>query len=193
MISGRTILNYSATFPAVPVVALTATASKKDVINIKRSLNMRNPVEVIASPNRPNIFYEKVFRKGEDIEVFEAILHPITILYLPPKWCGFAYKFFGRELGKEQYYPLNSAAKPENRLFAQFHAPQTIAMKEQILTELSSQTSTVRVIFATVAMGTGVDIPSIRKIIHVGPPCTVREYFQETGRAGRDRKQSTAP
>ena len=97
------------------------------------------------------------------------------------------------ELGKEQYYPLNSAAKPENRLFAQFHAPQTIAMKEQILTELSSQTSTVRVIFATVAMGTGVDIPSIRKIIHVGPPCTVREYFQETGRAGRDRKQSTAP
>ena len=96
MISGRTILNYSATFPAVPVVALTATASKKDVINIKRSLNMRNPVEVIASPNRPNIFYEKVFRKGEDIEVFEAILHPITILYLPPRWCGFAYKFFGR-------------------------------------------------------------------------------------------------
>ena len=59
-----------ATFPAVPVVALTATASKKDVINIKRSLNMRNPVEVIASPNRPNVFYEKVFRKGEDIEFF---------------------------------------------------------------------------------------------------------------------------
>ena len=122
----------------------------------------------------------------------EKVDHPITVLYLPLRWCGFAYKFFERELGKEQYYPLNSAAKPENRLFAQFHAPQTIAMKEQILTELSSQTSTVRVIFATVAMGMGVDITSIRKIIHVGPPRTVREYFQETGRAGRDGKQSTA-
>ena len=36
------------------------------------------------------------------------------------------------------------------------------------------------------------DIPAIRHVIHVGPPCTVREYFQETGRAGRDGKQSFA-
>ena len=44
--------------------------------------------------------------------------------------------------------------------------------------------SKVRVIFATVAMGMGVDIPSIRHVIHVGPPRTIREYFQETGQAG---------
>ena len=65
-------------------------------------------------------------------------------------------------------------------------------MKDQILTELASPTSKVRVIFATIAMGMGVDIPSIGYIIHVGPPRTVREYFQETGRAGRDGKLSTA-
>ena len=46
--------------------------------------------------------------------------------------------------------------------------------------------------FATVVLGMGVDIPSIRNIIHVGPPRTIREYFQETGRAGRDGKQSLA-
>ena len=63
---------------------------------------------------------------------------------------------------------------------------RTKAMKEQILKEMVSPTSKVRVIFATVAMGMGVDIPSIRNVIHVGPPRTVREYFQETGRAGRD-------
>ena len=50
----------------------------------------------------------------------------------------------------------------------------------------------MRVAFATVAMGMGVDIPSIRQVIHVGPPRTVRESMQETGRAGRDGKQSTA-
>ena len=77
-------------------------------------------------------------------------------------------------------------------MFAQFHAPQTKAMKEQILKELASPTSKVRVIFATVAMGMGVDIPSIRNVIHVGPPRTVCEYFQETGRAGRDGKLATA-
>ena len=56
-------------------------------------------------------------------------------------------------------------------------------MKEQILRQLCSGTSTVRVIFATVAMGMGVEIPSIRNVIHIGPPCSVKAYFQETGRA----------
>lgn len=65
-------------------------------------------------------------------------------------------------------------------------------MKELTLKELSSPTSTIRVVFATVALGMGVDIPSIRNIIHVGPPRTIREYFQETGWAGRDGKQSLA-
>ena len=43
-------------------------------------------------------------------------------------------------------------------------------MRDQILKEMASLVSKVRVIFATVAMGMGVDIPSIRHIIHVGPP-----------------------
>ena len=107
-------------------------------------------------------------------------------MYLPLEWCGFAYKYFESHLAQQQYYPSNAASLPENRLFAQYHAPQTSTMKDQILTELASPTSKVRVIFATIAMGMGVDIPSIRYIIHV------REYFQETGRAGRDGKLSPA-
>ena len=46
---------------------------------------------------------------------------------------------------------------------------------------------------ATVAMGMGVDIPSIRHVIHVGPPRTIREYFQETGQARQDGCFSLAP
>ena len=53
--------------------------------------------------------------------------------------------------------------------------------------------SKVRVIFATVAMGMGVDIPSIQHVIHVGPPRTIREYFQETGQAGQNGCFSLAP
>ena len=59
-------------------------------------------------------------------------------------------------------------------------------MKEMILSQLTSNSPTVRVVFATVAIGMGVDIPSIREIIHVGPPSSVQQYLQETGRAGRD-------
>ena len=48
-----------ASFPGVPVVALTATASKKDILAINDSLNLKNPLKVIANPNRPNIFMKK--------------------------------------------------------------------------------------------------------------------------------------
>ena len=106
---------------------------------------------------------------------------PLTIKYLPLKWCGFAFKHLDSHLGKKQYYPNDAEAIPENRLFAQFHSPQTNAMKNQILTELSSSQSKLRVVFLTVALGMGVDIPCITNVIHVGPPHTVREYFQETG------------
>lgn len=196
-----------ATFPTVPVVALTATASKRDVTEIKVSLNLKNPLEIVGNPNRPNIFYKKVFRRGDDVDFFDELLnpiaiglkekkvdYPISILYLPLRWCGFSFKFFQKQLGDDQYYsPVNPVErKPENRLFAQYHSPQTRTMKDSILKELSSPSSTVRVVFATVAMGMGVDILSIRNIIHVGPPRTIREYIQETGRAGRDGKQSFA-
>ena len=69
---------------------------------------------------------------------------------------------------------------------------QTTEMKEEILKQLCSQESTIRVVFATVAMGMGVDMPVVRQIIHIGPPCSVKAYFQETGRAGRDGKPSSA-
>ena len=107
-----------ALFPLVPVLALTATASKKDRDIIKKTLHLKNPVEVHASPNRPNIYYKKVFRVGSDVDSYESILQPIadglqtetvnyplTIVYMNLKWCGFAYKLFDKTLGDNQYYP----------------------------------------------------------------------------------------
>ena len=194
-----------AIFHNVPVIALTATANKEDRKGIKESLGLKKCIEVIGKPDRRNIFYAKYFRKGQDIDSIEAILmpiaehllllgtgYPITVIYLPLKWCGFAYKLFESVLGNDQYYPKNSFAVPKNRLFGQFHAPQTNDMKEEILQQLTSPNSAVRVVFATIAMRMGVDIPSIRHIIHIGPPRTIQEFLQETGRAGRDGKPSRA-
>ena len=194
-----------ASFPDIPVVAMTATASLSDVGKIQESLGLKKCKQVIGNPDRPNIFSKKVFRSGRDIDAIDSILRPIanelltsklnyplTIIYLPLRWCGFAYKVFESILCHQQYYPEGALAIPENRLFAQFHAPQTEQMKVGILQQMSSPNCIVRVIFATVAIGMGVDIPNIRQIIHISPPCSVKQYFQETGRAGQDGKQAEA-
>ena len=184
---------------------MTATASRADIQCIQYSLGLKKCKHIIGNPNRKNIFYKKVFRSGKDMDSLKAILipiakalleqnidYPVTIVYIPLRLCGFAYKLFEHVLGAAQYFPLGSPSIPANRLFAQFHAPQTKEMKEEILKQLCSGRSVVRVLFATVAIGMGVDIPNIRQVIHVGPPCTVKAYFQETGRAGRDGKPSMA-
>ena len=48
------------------------------------------------------------------------------------------------------------------------------------------------VVFATIAFGIGVNIPSIRQVIHIGAPRTLESYYQEIGRGGRDGKSTKA-
>ena len=61
-----------ALFPNVPLLALTATANRQDQEQIKEALGLSNCVQVIASPDRPNIFYAKYFRKGNDVKALKA-------------------------------------------------------------------------------------------------------------------------
>jgi len=117
-----------------------------DSVQIKHSLNMKDSVEIIGNPDRRNVFYSKELRASDELVSFEMILkpkamkliklkvnYPYTIIYLPLRWCGFAYKLFDMVLGQAQYYPDDTDPTPKERLFAQYHAPQTSAMKEMIL------------------------------------------------------------
>ena len=52
--------------------------------------------------------------------------------------------------------------------------------------ELTNRKYKHRVFFVTIAFGIGIDCPNIRRVIHLGVPYTMEEYFQEVGRAGRD-------
>lgn len=168
------------------------------------TLCMKDVKKVIGNIDRPNIFIEKQFREGNDDDALEQIImpimegltkqktiYPLTIIYLPLQWCGYAYNFFDYHMGQHQYFPYGANPEPSNRLFAQYHSPQTQKMKDVILKQLCSADCTVRVIFATVALGMGVNIPNVRYVIHFGVPGSVRQYFQEIGRAGRDGKPAT--
>ena len=66
-----------------------------------------------------------------------------------------------------------------------FHANTPQHNKEVILQSLLLPDGVVRVVFATVALGMGVNLRDINTIIHYGAPRSVEDYFQESGRGGR--------
>ncbi len=89
-------------------------------------------------------------------------------------------------LVKNQYFPFGAPPKSENRLFSQYHAEYPQHEKDKLIIGRIHNICKAQVLFVTVAFGIGVDVPSIRRVIHIGVPQMMEEYFQEVGRAGRD-------
>ena len=114
----------------------------------------------------------------------------MTIIYLKLKYCGYAYGLFERVLKDKQC--VGETSEPSARLFAQFHAPQTSRMKKDKISEIKKEQWRVRVLFATSALGMGVDAPYVTNIIHITPPSSLEAYMQEIGRAGRTGLSSCA-
>ena len=104
-----------ALFSDIPCLAMTATANQKDIKVIQDSLGLKNCVSIVANPDRKNIFYEKILRRGQDIDLIQTNLmpiakslleektgYPLTVIYITLRLCGFAYRFFESILGSAQ-------------------------------------------------------------------------------------------
>mgnify|MGYP002804227815 FL=1 len=111
---------------------------------------------------------------------------PLTLIYGTLDVCAESFLYFCNVLGKNQYFPFEAPHKSENRLFSQYHAEYPQHEKDKLINGLINNTCKACVLYVTVAFGIGMDIPSIRRVIHISLPRTMEEYFQEVGCAGRD-------
>lgn len=80
-------------------------------------------------------------------------------------------------MGNDKYAPKGTLHKAEKRLFTQFHEQYPLKEKERIVDGLIKGTSKLRLVFATVAFGVGLDLDFIRQVIHIGVPYTMEEYY----------------
>lgn len=167
-------------FPKASVLALTATATKKVVKDIKGTLHMTNPFEYIHSLDRPTIAYE--VQKVDGQKEKEAwIVGRITATNGP----GILYT---QSRKKAEFY----ASELEERgvKVAFYHAK--MEQDDRVLVQQQFQHGDLDWICATNAFGMGIHKNNIRQIIHDHIPTSIASYMQEVGRAARDGNQSIA-
>lgn len=161
--------------PDVPVIALTATATPKVQSDIVKNLDLREPKIFISSFNRPNLYYE----------IQPKIKKDLTLKHMA--------KFIVQNKGKSGIiYTTNRKTTEELADMLAANGIKAVAYHAGLDSKLRSNrqdqflNEDVQVIVATIAFGMGIDKPDIRFVMHYNIPKSIENYYQETGRAGRD-------
>jgi ATP-dependent DNA helicase RecQ len=163
-------------YPDIPILALTATATGRVRQDIIEQLMLQQPKIHVASFNRPNLYYEVQPKQRPS---YNQLLKQIR----SHKGSGIVYC-----LSRRKVEEISFGLKRDGILALPYHA----GMSDQ--DRASNQTRFIRddvqVMVATIAFGMGINKPDVRFVIHYDLPRSLENYYQESGRAGRDGEKA---
>ena len=161
--------------PNIAIIALTATATPKVQSDILKNLGLRNPSIFISSFNRENLYYEIQPKIKKD----QTIKNIVRFISQNPGKSGIIYT-----LNRKTTEELAEILVANKIKAVAYHAGLDAKLRAERQDKFLKEDT--QVIVATIAFGMGIDKPDIRFVIHYNIPKSIENYYQETGRAGRD-------
>ena len=172
----KKIVDIRSLLTNVPILAVTATATEKVMIDIKTLMEIKKCELIRTSFDRPNLILHVNMQYRNTIDKIIDIINDSNgpcIVYC---------------LTKSDTEKLSEIIKESGVNSMPYHAG--LKKEERYETQSKFMKGEYKCITATIAFGMGINKADIRTIIHYGCPQNIESYYQEIGRAGRDGKES---